>query len=208
MLKGIQKQSCYYIFCNTGREDFDLLIQAEGFYEVLLPVFYDSLDALVPSIRINLVPSEKNKNILKMLELKGKMEGISSLDGVDTKTILCRTNEYFEKKQELSLFNPNNLPMDQNPYAIIHAEYNLYEPIAFIKAVSTNLFRIKPGLVKEYAVNLPVSRLLSGQIYEDGSYVFRIRDNGSDLKYLIRYVVNGSEYFKLLDFHQKNSLTL
>jgi len=56
-------------------------------------------------------------------------------------------------------------------------------------------------------VNTPICRIVYGYA-RDGNYLLRVRDDATMYKYLVRYVVDGQEYFDIVDFHSTEKMSL
>ena len=109
----------------------------------------------------------------------------------------------------MTVFMPNRrMNLTQSRYALLNAETQTFETIEVEAELSDRKIRLKANPTEEFPANSPICRIVYGQVEEDGSYLLRVRDDGKNLKYLVKYVVDGQNRYKVIDFHEPDGSSL
>ena len=82
---------------------------------------------------------------------------------------------------------------------MINRERTAYEPFQVEKELSVQEIKCKKALTQSFQINQPIVRIIFGQINEQGDYVLKVA-NDEAAQYLVRYVVDGKEFFQKVDF--------
>ena len=199
-----------YIFINSGREDFLMRVRVKGFDEYETSVSYEGLDPSIPECNVFLIPSENTSKGEKLLGLSGNLPFLESLEAVNLSRIICFANEYDPKELKLGIFGQmgGRVYLYDTFYGIPDADRGSYERIEVLDEITPQSVRLRDPLEKELAPNSPLMRVVFGSVKENGDYCIRVRDDGKDVKYLLRYTVGGEERFKTVDFRDVKDVDL
>ena len=91
-------------------------------------------------------------------------------------------------------------------YGLLKTDKESYEKIEVTETVAPQSVRLKDALQGEFASNSPIMRIVFGTVSENGDYLLRVRDDGTDIRYLVRYEVNDEVRFQTVDFRNKEAL--
>jgi len=198
-----------YVFLNAGRENCLMQITVAGYETMNLRVDYEKLDTVLPGVDVYLIPSENTRKGEALLTLKGTLSGLETVEAVHPGRPVTSIREFDAKKRIMTVFTPNRrMNLTDVCYGIFNADQNTFEPIEVQTELSDRKVRLKKVLEMPFTPNSPVCRIVSGQVEEDGSYLLRVRDDGKNVRYLVRYVVNGEARYKTVDFHDLTEITL
>lgn len=197
-----------FVAINVGREDFTLGIKASGYEDLDILINYENLDEKLPIQVAFLIPKENIGSGEPVLSLTGTLSGIESIDGVCVNRPYCSISDFDERKRIMTVFRPGGiLNMDDLYYGLIKPDFSGFELIEVLKKTDESKVLLKSGLEDSFTVNSPIARVIQGKVEED-RYCFRVRDDATNLNYLIRYKVKGEYHFKLIDFHEQSELSL
>ncbi len=199
-----------YVFINTGREDFLMRIKVKGYEEYAASVRYEELDERMPECNVFLIPSENTYKGERPLTLSGNLPFLEELEAVSLSKIVCTANEYDPKKSVMKVFSNAGarISLDDIWYGLLLPDKVSYEKIEVVKTMPPQSIVLKSPLGREFTSNLPIFRIIFGNVRENGDYLLRVRDDGGSQRYLVRYVVNGEVNFKIVDFHEGESVSL
>lgn len=197
-----------YVFLNTGREDCTLDVAVSDFEPAHVTVRYEELDAFLPIKDVFLIPSENTAKGENVVTLTGNLSGIEAIEAVRVGRSYCTVKSFDARKRMLSLFKANGPGMEEICYGLIHADRMTFEAFEVEKVISPVSLKLKKPLQEEFRENSPISRIVYGQWNAAGDYLLRVRDDGTNLKYLVRYVVSGVPAFQTVDFHDPETLRL
>ncbi len=197
-----------YLFINTGREDFLMLIRVYGFEDYLCRVCYEDLDPATPEMNVFLMPSENVFRGEELLSLSGTLPFLTKIEAVNLLRPVCICNEYDVKKKILSVFGygSGRIEMSDLYYGLLKTDKESYEKIEVTETVTPQSVRLKDALQGEFASNSPIMRVVFGTVNENGDYLLRVRNDGKDIKYLVRYEVKDEVRFQTVDFRNKEAL--
>ena len=199
-----------YVFINTGREDFLMRIKVSGYEEYVTRVRYEELDPNIPECIAFLIPSEKANKGEGFFSLSGNLPFLEALEAVNLSRIACTANEYNKKKLLLNVFSSAGawVTLENRNYGLLQPDKQSYEKIEVLGNEGPQYIRLKSPLEKEFTSNLPIMRIIFGSVNENGDYLLRVRDDGGDQTYLIRFVVNGEVKFQVVDFYEGGELSV
>ncbi|MBO6137682.1 MAG: hypothetical protein J6O71_03630 [Lachnospiraceae bacterium] len=197
-----------YVFINTGREDFLMRIKVAGFEEYVARIRYEELDPNIPECVAFLIPSENAKRGESLYSLSGNLPFLEALEAINLSRIACTANEYIPKKLLLNVFSSAGawVSLEGKYYGLLQPDKQSYEKIEVLGHDGPQNIRLKSPLEKEFTSNLPIMRIIFGSVSDDGDYLLRVRDDGGDQTYLVRYVVNGEVKFQVVDFYEGGEL--
>ena len=197
-----------YVFLNCGREDCELEIEVHGFERCIVSVLYENLDSLLPIKEVFLMPSENTGVGQHVITFSGMLPGIEEVQAVHLGVTRCCISEFDERKRIIKLFKTHKSRMTDIHYGLIHMDKQDYEPFTVEKEISNLSIKICQPLQQDFSVNSPIARVVFGSTTSEGKYCIRVRDNSTNLVYLVRYVVKGNVRFKTIDFHHLEGVKL
>ena len=190
-----------YIFINIGRENCLMQVNVYGYEPQTIKVDYEKMDKIVPSIDVFLIPSENTYKGEALITLKGRLSGLEKLEAIHPGRAVTTFRELDRKRRAITIFTPNRRAnLTQGKYAVFNSEKVTFETVEITEELTEKRFRIKENPEEDFIVNSQICRIVYGQVWEDGTYLFRVRNDGNSLRYLIKYVVNGQVRYKKVDF--------
>ncbi len=197
-----------YLLINTGRENFLMQVKVYGYEEMTLNINYEELDERIPEITVFLIPSENTVRGEGVLSLSGILPFLEAIEAVKPDRALCTVKGFEPRKKILSYFPQAGAlrDWDEAEYGILHADQESYEKIGIVRRDTEQSVELKEVLKEENISNLPVLRIIHGKVDENGAYLLRVRDDGEDQKYLVRYTVKSEVRFQTVDFREPEEL--
>lgn len=205
IVKPIYKGDGNFIFINTGRENGLMQIKAYGYEEKTVSINYEEMSENTPESDVFLIPSESTLRGGPIIGISGNLPSLKSIDAINILRPLCSFAEFNAKKNEISVFGfvaGKDVTLDDMYYAMTKMDEKSYESFAVADQSGDNKAILKGPLQGETRPNQKIYRLLFGDVTEDGSFVFRVRDDATEIRYLIRFTVGDDTYFRLIDFHK------
>jgi hypothetical protein len=198
-----------YILINFGRENGLMQVDAYGYEPYFTYVDYEKLDERLPIVDVFLMPSESTGSERKTLSLSGELKGISSLECIHPGRPVAGIRDFEPKKKVMTIYAPNRrMNMIHSYYGLFHSEADTYEPFEISEQIDNQRIRLMDVLQENYTVNDPICRRIFGQVYENGRYLMKVRDDGKRQVYLVRYVVNDEARYQRIDFREAKEVTL
>lgn len=198
-----------YVLINSGREDFTLQVTVHGYEPCEVPVCYEKLDERIPIQEVFLIPSENTATGEPLLTFSGQLSGLEQVEAVSLRHAPCCIQEFDERKRIMKVFQKSSrASMEDVAYGLIRADMTGYERIEILKETGKGEFKLKEPLKEPFSVNSPIARVIFGKAGQEGEYILRVRDESEDLRYLVRYVVEGETRFQVVDFHQLDGVVL
>ncbi len=209
LLTKLNKGPGIYVFTGESRENFLMRINARGFDVMDLPIRYEALDQNLPMCDIFLMPSENNRVGGVVLELKGTLSKLQSIEAIATNRPVCMYHSCTEKKGEQTMVllpktGGAGVFLDSISYALYDESLARYEVFEVQKQQTPTSVTIKEKLGYEHRTNEKICRINYGQVSPDGTFLLKVREDASALPHLIRFVVNGNEYFRPIDAMQEH----
>jgi hypothetical protein len=208
LLKAINKGTGTYILYNTGRKDFVLKACVQGYEEQVTGIEYKSLDERQPFLTLYLIPSRSHADALSMCTLEGNLPGIVELEAVALGAQICEYKEFDARKKILTVINPHKRSLEAVHYAIVNQKEMTYEHVTVVRNITVNTLKLDRIPKIQNGADITVNRIIFGSTDPQGRYLFKARNDSSQLKYLIRYLVKDSERFKCVDFNQPDTMML
>lgn len=192
-----------FVFINTERTDFRLTVQVVGFESYSTDVRFEELDDRIPTCDIFLIPSERNAKGESVIGIFGNLPLLEALEAVDVNRPLCRFSDFTEKTRKMTVIKQAGrvLDMDYGHYGLLAADGKSYEKIVVSGMDRNQALILKEPLAQPFTVNAPISRVVFGSVNDNGDYLLRVRDDSTNLRYLVRYIVSGEVRFQEVDFH-------
>ncbi|MCR5053536.1 MAG: hypothetical protein K6A69_01670 [Lachnospiraceae bacterium] len=198
-----------YILMNSGRENGLMQIEVYGFEPYSIKVDYEALDPILPAIDVFLIPSENTPKGESLITLEGRLSGLSAVETIHPGRPVTSIREFDAKKCTMTVFQPNRrVNMTDTYYGLLNVEKNTFEDLIVGDEVADKKVKLRKPIEEEFSPNAPIFRILYGRVNEDGTYLLRVRDDGKNLNYLVKYIVNGEARYKQIDFHQLDGVVL
>lgn len=200
-VRAISKDGGVYLFLNLDKEAFEMEIHVYGYEK--RKVFIDFLgEEKVPIRDIYLLPQD-NPIRDEILTLRGSLSGIEEIEAVSLDNANCCIKEFDAKKRIMSVLNQRNVRFYHVYYGLVNRKKTAYEKFEVEKEISPQELKCKNALKKEYFINQPISRIIFGQINENGDFVLKV-SNDKNAVYIVKYVVAGETFYQTVDFHEDN----
>ena len=194
----IPKGGGLYLFLNTEREDLDLEVRVYGYEPRTVKITYPEEREQMPIREVYLIPLD-HPALESNLTLRGNLPGIEAIEAVSLMDTSCCTKEFDAKKRIMTVLNQRSSGFRHVHYGLINRERTAYEHFEIEKEISTQQFQCKKKLEQEFQMNQPIVRVIFGQTSEKGDYVLKVKKE-EYARYLVRFVVNGKEFFQTVDF--------
>lgn len=206
-IKPIVRGDGKYLFIGIGRTDFELEICVYGYELQKVKVEFESIDEKMPIKEVYLLPQATSVRGDNLLTLRGNLPGIKELEAVSLTNVVCSYKEYDKRNNILKVFNQHKEKMKDIHYGIVDTVSMEYEHFEVKDEITTQEIRLKKPLEKENTINQPISRVIFGQVNDDGNYILVV-NAGKLAIYLVRYVVDDTVHYKKIDFNNLNEQTL
>lgn len=194
------KDDWVLIFGEMEKRTFHLEICAADFEGVEMDVDLDGLDPKMPLLEIHMVPGKNPSGGQPMLSVEGTMPGIQELDAVRVGENSCLIREFDPRRRQAKVFNPHHLSLDRVHYALVDPDKGVFEPFRILRMVNDQTLKLDRIIEMPFKNYFPVTPRILGLIRPDGSYCLRLRDDSTQAKWLIRWVVDGEAHFRTVDF--------
>ncbi|WP_029322098.1 hypothetical protein [Butyrivibrio sp. AE3004] len=202
----MKKESAVFVFVNLCKEDFLMQINVYGYDEMTMQVKTNELDHRFPMLDVFLMPSEKNRLGGDVLKITGNLSGLEYIEAIS----LSRPIGIFHSEaSKRDVYKMNLLPLvpgggvrlDLMKYAIFNEAEGRYDCFEVKGRDTENSFILTEKLQNEHRPNDKIYRLIYGRAGPGDRFTLKVRDEGESLPYLIRFGIDGKEYFRKLDFH-------
>ncbi len=208
MLHPMRKGSGTYVFVNMSKEDFLMRICARGFEDMDVNVQHESLDPRLPILDVFLMPSEKNMVGGPLLQINGTLSGLQYLEAIDLGHPIgvfqsAVTKKDVTKMTLLPATQGGGVALDSISYAILSKDRSRYEVFTVKEQDSPTSVILKAQMSIEHELNDRIFRIVYGRAGPKGAFVLKVRDDSSDLNYLLHFKAGKFEYLRPVDFHQE-----
>lgn len=195
-----------YILVDSGHTNTEYAIQVAGYEDTRISVEYGESEKKVQTREVSLIPKETADPSSRVMTMKGHLDGLEQIEAIRL-SMFDRTMKDFDRKRNIINFY-GGTKMTEKEYGIYHKETMSFEVVQVRKAIDETSVLIKEPLSMPYAVKDPIVRIVKGRVLPDQDYFLRVRDDGQNCEYLIRYQVNGNTYFKRVDFRNEEERSL
>lgn len=203
MPRPIPRGSGTFIIMGFGRENFHMQIKLKGYETAYVDVDYEKLDKRLPLQNVFLIPCVSPLLSNDVISLKGNLFGLSELALVRMIDVRAHSDAYDAKKRILTVFEKGNrLNMEGSPFGIIGSDKDHFEIIEIVDQKADDKVILKDPLMEEFFRNAPIARIIFGYVNSDGDYNISVRNDGADLRCILRYTFNGKTNFMKVDFHK------
>ena len=203
-LSAIPRGGGLYLFLNIEKRDFDMEVLVYGFEPQKVRICFSENKEKLPIHEIYLIPLD-NPIKENVLTLRGNISGIEEIEAVSLMDVNCCIKEFDARKRIMTVLNQRNLRFHHIHYGLINRERTAYEHFEVEKEISVQEIKCKRALIEPFQINLPIVRVIFGQVNEHGDYVLKVA-NEETAQYLVRYVVDGEVFFQKVDFKLKENV--
>lgn len=193
------KDAGTFVFLGRGRRDFRLTVRCRGFEEAVREVAYGALDSKLPMLLLHLIPGKGYRAPFPCLGLEGSLPGVTSLAAVRLADRACLIREFEPRKKLLTLFNPHKLELDRVFYALLDPDGMTWEPFQLVKRLSDQQFKLDRVLETPFKNYYPITPVVFGMTGPDSLFRLRVRSDGTDARWLLRWESGDGPHFKALD---------
>ena len=197
-----EKQDQVLIFQNLEKRTFRLGITSREFEPVQLQVDLDGMKKDLPLLEVHLIPSRQYLGNTEFLTIEGKLDGIQELSAVRLGENACLIREIDPRKRLVKVFNPYHLALDRVQYALVDPDQKRYEPFHILRLVDDQTLKVDRTPEMPFRNYFPITARISGVTRPDGSYCLRVRDEGEEARWLVRWVTQGEVKFREIDFRK------
>ena len=183
-----------------SQRTFRLTINADDFEEARVDVDLDALEPKMPLMEIHMVPRKHISGGISLLSVEGILPGIQELSAVRVGENSCLIREFDPRRRQAKVFNPHHLSMDRVHYALVDPDRGLCEPFRILRMLDDQTLKLDRVIEMPFRNYFPVTPRVLGMVRPDGSYCLRLRDDSTQAKWLIRWVVDGEPRFRTVDF--------
>ena len=188
------------IFRNLEKRAFRLTITSPLYETAEVDVDLEKLDARLPLLEIHLVPGRNYIPGIELLSVEGTLPGIQELSAVRMGENSCLIREFDPRRRQATVFNPHHLALDRVHYALVDPDRGTCEPFRILRMVNDQTLKLDRVLEMSFRNYFPITPQVLGKTGADGSYCLRLRDDGTQARWLIRWVVDGETRFRTVDF--------
>lgn len=199
-LRLMSKGEAGFILLNDKRENFCLKVSKPGFEEADFSVEYEKLDKATPTVIIFLLPLDSGAAAgSNIVSFSGVLPGIEAIEAVSAGPAYLFAKEFNEKKMTMTLWNPHHLAFADVYYGIRSKEGESFTEFIVKKNLTDESVVTDRAVDMAQLENGAISRIIFGRVGEDGSYLLRVRNERTPLTFIVKYVVNKEERYKVLD---------
>ncbi|MDO4531023.1 MAG: hypothetical protein Q4C06_03495 [Bacillota bacterium] len=117
----------------------------------------------------------------------------------------CCIKEFDARTRVMTILNQKNAHFRHNHYGLLNKNRTAFEHFELEREINPQTLKCKKRLKEEFQINQPIVRVIFGQTNEQGDYVLKV-EKEEDAQYLVRFVVNGKEFFQKVDFHEEGCI--
>lgn len=201
-IRGMEKGGVL-IFQNLPARKFQLELRSPHFEPEARTVDLDALPKSLPLLELHMIPSSGYPGGVEFLTLEGIQSGISALSAVRAGDNACMIREFEPRKRLMKLFNPHHLSLDRMFYGLVDPDSGTYEPLHILSMPNDETAKLDRPLETEFRNYFPVTPMVLGTCAPDGRYCLRVRDDGVQACWIVRWEVDGKAHFQTVDFRQE-----
>ncbi len=206
MYNPMKKGVGVYVFVNICKEDFLMQINAPGYDATDVKVIRQELDPRLPMLDIFLMPTEKNRRGGSVLEICGNLPKLEYIEAIKLDSPIVLFHSAQEKKgickmTLLPLRAGGGCMLDSIAYALLSETEERYDVFTVDKQDGPLSIILKEPILQEHKLNDKIFRIIYGRAGPDGRFSLKVRDDSSNLPYLVHFKKGKFEYFRKVDFH-------
>jgi len=187
------------IILNTDRVNTVLSVKVRGYETASIIVEYGESKQTFQERDLYLIPEGNGYQRDSFLTICGEMEGIELIDAISV-DVKDRTILSFDTRKNILQYLGSELM--EKDYGIFHKEEMTFESFRIRRRVNETAVLIEKPLSEPYSIKDAIVRIVKGMVYPGGRYLLRVRNDGTKVVYIVRYIKDGTTYFKEIDFHK------
>lgn len=187
------------LFQDLPARRFRLSIRSPWFEPEEREVDLDTLPQ-PPLLELHLIPSTGYPGDTAFWTLEGVLPGIGGLTAVRAGDNNCMIRNFDPRKRLMTIFDPHHLALDRVHYALMDVDRGQYEPFRILKRIDDQTIKIDRVLETEFRNYFPVTPLVLGRCGPEGAYCLRVRDDGTQARWIVRWERDGLPQFRTIDF--------
>ena len=195
-----EKNDLILVFQGFEKQSFCLKIRSRIYEAVNQEVDLDQLSQTMPLLELHLIPSKDYPGGTEFLCVEGVLPGIREVSAVRMGDNACLIREFDPRRKMAKIFNPHRLSLERVQYALMDPDNNRYEPFRIVKQIDDQTIKIDRGLEMSFRNYFPITPEVFGMTHPDGTYCLRVRDDGSEAKWLVRWGTEEGTQFRVIDF--------
>lgn len=98
-LRPEHREEGSYLLLNTGRDDFELVVEISGYETYHGFVRYSALDERMPVYAVYLIPKDTLKRGEPVISYTDRIPGLEAMEAITLLRANCAANEYQAKKK-------------------------------------------------------------------------------------------------------------
>lgn len=195
-----RKEGGLLVFQNLGKRRFSLRLAPLGWEALETEVDLDALPKGLPLLELHLLPQAGTEGFLC---LEGCLPGVESLAAVRAGENACLIREFDARRRTMKIFNPHHLDLDRVYYGLTDPDRGVWEPFRVTGMTDEATLRTDRVLETAFKNYFPVSPAVQGRTDGGGHYCLRLRDDGAEARWIVRWSVGGEAHFRTVDFRSE-----
>ncbi len=214
LVHPMKKGSGTYIFVNMSKEEFLMQVRAYRFMDMEVKVDCKTLDPRLPMLDLFLMPSEKNQTGGQVIEIKGTLSGLETIQAIDLNRPegafqSVTTKKDITKMTLLPMTSGGAVALDSMAYALLSKDQMRYEVFTVQEQDSKASVIIRSPLKYEHELNDRIFRIIYGRAGPGDNFILKVRDDSATLNFILYFKVGEDEYVRPIDFHlEKGEINL
>lgn len=198
-----RKEGGMLIFQNLGKRHFHLRTAPLGWEPMETEVDLDALPKGLPLLELHLIPQRNQAGAAEFLCLEGRLPGIESLSAVRAGENACLIREFDARRRTMKIFNPHHLDLNRVHYGLTDPDRGVWEPFRVTGMPDEQTLKTDRVLEMAFKNYFPVSPAVQGRADASGEYCLRLRDDGAEARWIVRWSVGGEARFRTVDFRKE-----
>lgn len=198
-----RKEGGLLVFQNLGKRRFHMRTTPLGWEPLEMEVDLDALPKGLPLLELHLIPRENQAGGAEFLSLEGCLPGIESLAAVRAGENACLIREFDARRRKMKIFNPHHLELDRVHYGLTDPDRGVWEPFRVVSMPDEQTLKTDRVLEMPFKNYFPVSPAVQGRTDGEGRYCLRLRDEGVEARWIVRWSVGGEARFRTVDFREE-----
>lgn len=194
------------IFQNLPCRRFRLELRSPQYEAEEREVDLDAMPSGLPLLELHLIPSAGYAGGAEFLTIEGVRPGVSALSAVRAGDNACMIREFDPRKRLMKLFNPHHLSLDRLFYALVDPDNGSYELFRILKMTDDQTAKTDRVIETEFRNYFPITPVVLGKCDPDGRCCLRVRDNGGEANWIVRWEENGTAHFRTMDLRRETEL--
>lgn len=195
-----RKEGGLLVFQDLGKRRFRLQAAPWGWEPLAAEVDLDALPKGLPLLEFHLIPLANQLGGVEFLTLEGRLPGIAALSAVRAGESACLIRGFDARQRIMKIFNLHRLDLDRVHYGLTDPDQGAWEPFRVVEILDEQSLRTDRVLETPFKNYFPINPAVQGRTDPDGAYCLRLRDEGTEARWIIRWSLGGKAYFRTVDF--------